>query len=216
MADIEHKNIADPSIHEPKGVSSATAGQTYIADGAGGGAWTTTSTIAGSVSQGVYDYNDLATASTPITLAISSTPAGATEVTNDAAGASTNTLYSLEGLDDVWLSDTDRFDWQVSDKLALGDTVSIRFDVEFTTTTNDTDVFLWLELGTGGSPYHLPVISATGKKSSGVHKVLEWTGIYMGDTNTLTNEGRVLASADKAGCTLKVNGWFVKVLHTNT
>ena len=35
----EHKNITDPNIHEPKGVSVATVGTTYIADGAGSGAW---------------------------------------------------------------------------------------------------------------------------------------------------------------------------------
>ena len=119
-------------------------------------------------------------------------------------------------MDDVWDESTNRFDWTNNGKLALGDTVSIRFDVEFTTAANDTDVFLWLELGIGGSPYQLPVISGTGKKSTGTHSVLEWTGLYMGDTNTLNNKGRVLASADKAGCTLKVNGWFIKVLHTNT
>jgi hypothetical protein len=35
----EHKNITDPNVHEPKGVSGATTGTTYIADGAGSGAW---------------------------------------------------------------------------------------------------------------------------------------------------------------------------------
>lgn len=35
----EHKDITDPHIHEPKGASTATAGQVYIADGAGSGTW---------------------------------------------------------------------------------------------------------------------------------------------------------------------------------
>lgn len=35
----EHANIQDPDIHEPTGVASADAGQTYVADGVGGGAW---------------------------------------------------------------------------------------------------------------------------------------------------------------------------------
>jgi len=39
MANIEHKNIPDPNIHEPKGISSATAGEIYVADGAGSGDW---------------------------------------------------------------------------------------------------------------------------------------------------------------------------------
>lgn len=39
MANIEHSLIADPDIHEPKGIASASAGEVYIADGAGGGSW---------------------------------------------------------------------------------------------------------------------------------------------------------------------------------
>lgn len=36
---IEHNTIGAGEIHEPKGIASATAGQTYIADGAGSGTW---------------------------------------------------------------------------------------------------------------------------------------------------------------------------------
>lgn len=36
----QHRNITDPNIHEPKGVTSASAGVTYVADGSGSGAWT--------------------------------------------------------------------------------------------------------------------------------------------------------------------------------
>lgn len=36
---IEHKNIADPNIHEPKGASTAVNKTVYISDGAGSGSW---------------------------------------------------------------------------------------------------------------------------------------------------------------------------------
>lgn len=36
---IEHKNIQEAGLHEPKGVSTATTNQVYIADGAGSGVW---------------------------------------------------------------------------------------------------------------------------------------------------------------------------------
>jgi len=36
---IQHSIIADPNIHEPKGVASAADGEVYIADGLGSGAW---------------------------------------------------------------------------------------------------------------------------------------------------------------------------------
>ena len=38
---VEHVNITDPDIHEPKGVVTATVGDVYVADGAGSGSWQT-------------------------------------------------------------------------------------------------------------------------------------------------------------------------------
>ena len=38
---IQHKDIDDPLIHEPRGVSNASAGQAYISDGVGSGEWVT-------------------------------------------------------------------------------------------------------------------------------------------------------------------------------
>lgn len=37
---IEHKNIQEAGLHEPKGVSLAAANTVYVADGLGSGAWT--------------------------------------------------------------------------------------------------------------------------------------------------------------------------------
>lgn len=36
---VEHVDITDPEIHEPKGASTATANQVYVADGAASGTW---------------------------------------------------------------------------------------------------------------------------------------------------------------------------------
>jgi hypothetical protein len=36
---IQHSVITDPDIHEPKGVSTASLGEVYVADGAGSGDW---------------------------------------------------------------------------------------------------------------------------------------------------------------------------------
>lgn len=36
---VEHVNITDPEIHEPKGVAAASVGQVYVADGAASGSW---------------------------------------------------------------------------------------------------------------------------------------------------------------------------------
>ena len=39
MADIQHSALTDPNIHEPKGITTALAGQVYIADGSNSGDW---------------------------------------------------------------------------------------------------------------------------------------------------------------------------------
>lgn len=44
---IEHVNIDDPEIHEPKGISTATANKVYVADGAGSGDWIPTQAYIG-------------------------------------------------------------------------------------------------------------------------------------------------------------------------
>lgn len=36
---VEHVDITDPYVHEPKGVSAANSGEIYVADGAGSGDW---------------------------------------------------------------------------------------------------------------------------------------------------------------------------------
>ena len=47
MANVNHNTLTDPYLHEPKGVSTALAGQIYVADGAGSGDWVENSRIVG-------------------------------------------------------------------------------------------------------------------------------------------------------------------------
>ena len=39
MANVNHSTLTDPYLHEPKGVAAASAGEVYIANGAGSGDW---------------------------------------------------------------------------------------------------------------------------------------------------------------------------------
>jgi len=41
MANVTHASLTGANLHEPKGVSGATAGTVYVADGGGSGSWTT-------------------------------------------------------------------------------------------------------------------------------------------------------------------------------
>lgn len=40
MANVQHSTLTDPNLHEPKGISTASADQLYRADGSGSGTWT--------------------------------------------------------------------------------------------------------------------------------------------------------------------------------
>jgi hypothetical protein len=44
---IEHVNIDDPEIHEPKGISTATANKVYVSDGSASGTWIPTQAYIG-------------------------------------------------------------------------------------------------------------------------------------------------------------------------
>ena len=156
---------------------------------------------------GVYDYNDLNTQTTPIALTLANTQY---ELTNDGLGAFTNKTYALTGLPDVWDTSTNRFEFTNGSLLTLGDTVDIRFDVEVTTSSVNTAVAMFLELGVGGSSYQLPLIPSNNFKTAGTYELIRWFSVYMGDSNTLDNPARVLMEADSTGVTVKVNGWYCR------
>lgn len=156
-------------------------------------------------SGGLFDYNDAATAGTPI--AITGAAAAAT-LTNDGAGAFTNKTYSPLGVTDVWNAALDTFAWS---ELKLGDMVDIRIDVDVTTVSTNTEVKIDLELGTGGFAYNIPWALATNYKSTGTHKINVYNGVYMGDANTLDNGAVFKFFADK-DCSVVVNGWYCKII----
>ncbi len=214
----EHNLLTGASLHEPKDIAAATSGQIYIADGAASGTMTTPISTtfppaAGTVTQGFWDYNDLATTSTPIALTLADT---FYELPNDGAGARTQLSYALDGFDNIWDVATDRFDWTNGTVLSLGDTVDIRFDVDFITGSVNTDISLSLELGIGGpTPFTLPIIIDKGHAAADTYDEVHQLSFYIATSDTLDYPARVTAAASKTGTTVIVNGWFVRALHTN-
>jgi len=47
MANVQHSSLTDPNIHEPKGISTATANRVYMSDGSGSGTWTDVNRLPG-------------------------------------------------------------------------------------------------------------------------------------------------------------------------
>lgn len=47
MANVQHSSLTDPNLHEPKGISTASANQVYRSDGSGSGTWTNVNRLPG-------------------------------------------------------------------------------------------------------------------------------------------------------------------------
>ena len=152
---------------------------------------------------GSFDYNDFATAGTPITC----TADVPTILTNDGAGGFTNKTHAPVGVTDVY-DEVNNFDWS---QLKLGDMVDIRLDISVVTASVNTTVHVELNLGTGGGAYAIPFVSGIDFKDADTHAVNVYNGIYLGDANTLDNGGQFTITCDK-NSTVTVNGWYCKVL----
>lgn len=152
---------------------------------------------------GFVDYNDTLTATSPII--VPATMAD-TLLTNDALGPFTNTTYLPNNVTSIWDNVGNLFDFT---ELVLGSTVEIRLDVNVTTTSPNQVVEVDLELGVGAAPYKIPFVRNT-FKSAGVKNLNRFSGVYMGDTNTLNNGARFLMRSDDLA-SVRVNGWYCKI-----
>lgn len=151
---------------------------------------------------GIMDYNDLATATTPISVPGTST---FVDITNDGAGDNTNKAYKAAGVTDLWDVGTNLFDWT---DLSLGDQVNIRLDLAVTTTSPNQVVIVQLLVAVGGAPYSL-LYSENNFKNTGVHEINRFSMVYMGDTNTLNNGAKFQIKSD-AAATVVVRGWALQ------
>lgn len=200
---IQHRDIPEAQLHEVKGASSASSGQILTATGTGSATFQNAPFTAAAM--GFWDYNDTATASSPIALTVAGTEY---QLTNNGLGTNTLKTYRLPGVTDIFNASTGYFQFA---GLQLGDVVTIRMDIEVTTASANTVVDCALELGVGGSPYKL-FFDQRYFKSAGTHKVVVSIPFYIGNSNTLANLGRILLKSDTVGATVKVNGWFVEAI----
>lgn len=154
---------------------------------------------------GLVDYNDAATAGTPLVVTEVGSPV---PLPNDGLGAFTNKIFIPDGITDIWDTLTDKFDFT---ELSLGDMIDIRLDVALITSSVNTQIKIDMRLGIGGSEYLVPFIPEVNFKDTGTHPLTRFNGIYMGDTNTLNNGAHFEITTDK-DCTIIVNGWYCKIL----
>jgi hypothetical protein len=134
------------------------------------------------------------------------------DIENDGAGGNTTTAYKLPGFTDLWDTTNHEFDWS---SLSLGDTVDIRFDISVTTSANNDEIALRLDMAHGsGNDYSLEVYRDV-IKNSGTTQIVRFHSLYMGDNDTLNNPAKVAMFSDSAGDSVVVNGWYIRVVPRN-
>lgn len=156
---IEHKNITDGNIHEPKGASTATVGQIYISDGAGSGTWVD-STTAGllDAEEGKIPYSDgddTATWKYPHggwgfykdDSAEQSFTTTTAKLSIDGLGSISEESYlprAIRGSGSLWDTTNDKIT-----PVLLGDSYNLRLDLPVT--SRSSAQYLTLELDIGGA-----------------------------------------------------------------
>lgn len=156
---------------------------------------------------GVYDYNDLATQTTPLNY----TGSDPFYLTNDGLGVFTNKTYKLTGVNDVYNVSINAFDFTV---LELGDTVDIRLDLDITTSAPSQTVKIIIELGIGSFPVGTYQLNFAGERLYKTVKLYPnetwFNSIYMGDLTTRDNDAKFIFESSNPA-TITVNGWYCKV-----
>ncbi|AAM28404.1 hypothetical protein [Vibrio phage VpV262] len=155
---------------------------------------------------GWFNYNDLATQSTPI----NHTGGVDTKLTNDALGPATLVPYPPEGVTKVWDATTNQFDFT---ELVNGDTVDIRLDLEITTTSANQEITVYILLGVGGTTINVPIIGRI-VKTAGANRIVQFSSVFMGGDNTRLNPAELYISSP-SNATVKVNGWYNRIIGVN-
>jgi hypothetical protein len=120
-----------------------------------------------------------------------------TDIPNDGAGSFTNKAYKPIAVSDVLDDSTGYLDFS---DLPMGSEISLRNDITVTPNTNNALFELRYVLGTGAGEYALNFLSERLDSGSGVaYQRVTTFPIYMGDTNTKNNPGKLQARLSTPG-----------------
>lgn len=154
---------------------------------------------------GWFDHEDLATASTPISIT-ATTPGTAIPLTNDGLGSHTILDYPPSGVTEIWDTVAQVFDFS---QLALGDKLEIKLDLDVIVASVNTEVNIDFVGGVGGTEI-IPFIAAQNFKNTGTFKVVRYMGVFMENADMINNTAVFKAYGDKT-YSLTVNSWYVSL-----
>ena len=153
---------------------------------------------------GYVDYQDTFTATTPISPVINTF----TKLTNNGAGAQTNTIHLPDGITALWNTTNNQIDLS---QVPLYSMVNARYDIQITTTSANQSMFLSVFLGIGSpSAYESPK-DYKQFKTAGTYPITIWSGSYIGSNDIKNFPAEIRIKSDSA-CTVRVNGWYFQVL----
>lgn len=154
-------------------------------------------------SLGYFDYADLATQTTPITVL----PDTQTLLTNDTLGDSTNTSQPPYGVTAIWDADSDEFNFQ---QLSVGDTVDLRIHLKTTTTTANQKYHIDMKFAFDGPDEFENRIFSQYVKNASEDEQSFVTTLYIGSESVRTYPARLYITSDD-DATVEVVGWFCRV-----
>lgn len=136
MPNVAHSTLTGSDLHEPKGVSTANAGNVYIANGSGSGVWTPWPS-----GWGFYADNGSAQGFNTT----------AAKLTCDGAASNSDSSYLpriIRGSGELWDTTNNKIT-----PIALGDSYSIRVTLPVTAKTGSpNEVTFEIDIGGGASP----------------------------------------------------------------
>lgn len=185
MANVQHSSLTDPNLHEPKGISSASANQLYLSNGSGSGVWTNANRFPGT-GWGKYTNTTYVGATT---LAISTTPVLLPFTTDDNVSqlpiTLTGTTSNLMNL----ATETLQF-------VAVGDlhSITLTFKISGATSSNRIDIILYGS--SDGITYNTFLGETTVSLAKGSGLVITESSLFPVTSDMVTHGARIYLNTD--------------------
>lgn len=196
MATIEHSVLSDSEVHEPKGISAASEGQVYQADGSGSGDWADLPT---GYSRWSWNIDSSTTTATALTSGV------ATVLTNDAAGAA-YLDFGITGTSDPWDTTDNSFDFSEAG-LEVGDDFEIRLDLTFTVNSANDGFQIYMSYADGEDEEVQVLMAHENVDTAGSQEFIFTFSGFVGNSDFLTNPARMYITADSTNDEVLVNGF---------
>ncbi len=147
-------------------------------------------------------YADVTTDTTPIPVTAAG---GFVFLTNDGQDTATNTLFGPAGVDQLYLTSTNSFDFT---GLEFSTIVNIRVDMDAVTSAPNQDIVLELRLGIGAGEFSQTYIDTT-YRTAGTHRLTILNSLFIGDSNLKDNPARFRVSSSN-DADITVRGFLIE------